>query len=65
LYLPSNIEFPTTVTELIAIARPASIGSHSNIPTPRNGISTPAAIDIKQVLYAKAKIVLLYLFDTV
>ena len=35
LYLSSNIGFPTTVTELIAIARPASIGSHLNIPTPQ------------------------------
>jgi hypothetical protein len=33
LYLPSNIEFPTTVTEFIAIARPASIGSQPIFPT--------------------------------
>jgi hypothetical protein len=68
LYLPSNIEFPTTVTELIAIARPASIGSHRNIPTPRNGTSTAAAIGIKPVLYAKAKkgsALSLILFDDV
>jgi hypothetical protein len=34
LYLPSSMEFPTTVAELIAIAKPASIGSHPNIPIP-------------------------------
>jgi hypothetical protein len=30
LYLPSSIEFITTVTELVAIATPAKIGSHLN-----------------------------------
>jgi hypothetical protein len=50
LYLPSRIEFPTTVTELIAIATPANIGNHPNIPTPRRGTNTPPAIGINPVL---------------
>jgi hypothetical protein len=46
LYLPSSIEFPTTITELIVIVKPASMGSHPNIPTPRKGTKTPPAIGI-------------------
>jgi hypothetical protein len=50
LYLPSKTELPTTVTELIAIAKPASIGSQPNIPSPKKGTSMPPAIGIKPVL---------------
>src|ERR687887_1038600 len=65
LYLPSNIEFPTTVTELIAIAKPASIGSHPNIPTPIKGTSMPPAIGINPALYAKAQKRFCLIFETV
>jgi hypothetical protein len=50
LYLPSNSELLTTVTELMAIAPAARNGSHENIPAPRNGTNIPAAIGIKPVL---------------
>ena len=49
------MELPTTVAELIAIAKPASMGSHSNIPTPSRGTSIPPAIGINPVLYANAQ----------
>ena len=45
LYLPSSIELPTTVTELMAIATAANIGNHPNIPT-RN--YEPFDIEINQ-----------------
>jgi hypothetical protein len=54
LYLPSNKEFVTTFTELIAIANPASIGSQPNTPNPKIGTNALAAIGIKPVLYANA-----------
>lgn len=47
LYFPSNKEFVTTVTELIAIAKPASIGSQPNTLNPRTGTNAPAATGIK------------------
>ncbi|HET8793108.1 MAG TPA: hypothetical protein VFM31_04895 [Nitrososphaeraceae archaeon] len=54
MYLPSNKEFVTTFTELIAIANPASIGSQPNTPNPKIGTNALAAIGIKPVLYANA-----------
>jgi hypothetical protein len=64
LYLPSNIEFPTTFTELIAIARPAGIGSHLNIPTSQiipNLQLVPIIIDVIDTNYI---LVLLSSFET-
>jgi hypothetical protein len=55
LYLASNIEFPTTVIELSAIAAIASIGSQPKTLSPRNRTSAPAAIGIRPVLYANAQ----------
>jgi len=54
LYLPSNKEFVTTFTELIATANPASIGSQPNTPNPKIGTDALAAIGIKPVLYGNA-----------
>ena len=65
MYFPSNKEFVTTVTELIAIANPASIGSQPNTPNPRIGTSAPAAIGIKPVLYANAQNKFCFIFETV
>src|ERR671911_2574847 len=65
LYFPSNKEFVTTVTELIAIAKPASIGSQPNTPNPRIGTNAPAAIGIKPVLYANAQNKFCFIFETV
>jgi hypothetical protein len=53
------------VTELIAIAKPASIGSHPNIPTPIKGTNMPPAIGISLVLYANAQKRFCFIFDTV
>lgn len=50
LYFPSSNEFVTTVTELIAIATPARIGSHPNTESPKKGTSTPAATGINPAL---------------
>ena len=48
--------------EIIAIAKPASIGSHENIPTLIKDTNAPPTIGINQVLYANAeKEILLYL----
>ena len=64
LYLPSNIEFPTTVTELIAIARPASIGSHLNISTPQIIPNLQLVPIITDVIHTNYILVLLSSLET-
>ncbi len=59
------MEFPTTVTELIAIASAANIGNHPNIPTPSSGTKAPPAIGINPVLYANAQNKFCFIFVTV
>ncbi|WP_144729729.1 hypothetical protein [Candidatus Nitrosocosmicus arcticus] len=55
VYFPSNKKFVTTVTGLIAIAKPAIIVSHPNILTIIIGTNVPAATGNNPVLYTKTK----------
>jgi hypothetical protein len=49
-YLASSSEFPTTETELIAIAAAAKKGSQVYISAPKIGTSAPDATGMRPVL---------------
>jgi hypothetical protein len=61
----SNKGFVTTVTELVAIANLARIGSQPNTPNPKIGTNVPSATGIKPILYTNVQNKFCIIFETV